>query len=369
MGSFLTNACKRVTDVRSFLRDAASGNGIKYAAERGAKHILYIPYEEVDVTDENGNKSVVKQLVAISGGVHEWYTADGKYHATVCMRDVIRKSDTGETLNDGTCPFCDRVSDAWEIYNYRKDLEENNCKLGGEDRKKYLEQTFRTYADERKAKDARVYMYILVVKFRMDAAGNNVIGTDGLPEYDLKVMKLSQSRVDKIQQQINNAGAELPGAELIFEYPNVEDRRLMTGQSTIALVFPNNKTTTHYPNLVDRINADVKKFEWTGIEKSFTEWAGMTVMEAQKITGSLFDKWDQYKQDMLVNPSARYLEYVTNTPVTNPQLGADVTSAGPVIPSVAMPAGVTPSIPAVPPVPPVLDANAMFGGAPDGVQV
>ncbi len=383
--SFLSSASKKVTDVRGFLRDAAGGNSIKYVAEKGCKHLIYIPFTTVTEPDDKGNVNTVKQLVAISGNVHEWQSPDGKYKATVCMKDIIRKADDGETLlNDGTCPFCDRVSDGWDIYRYRKELEEATCKLSGEDRKKHLEKSNATFADERKAKDARSYMYILIVKYRQTADGNIIMGTDGLPEYDLKVMKLSNSRVDKIQQQISNSGSELPGSELMFEYPNTDDRRLQVSQSTTAPVFPNNMLTVKYPALVAKINEDVSKFDWEGIEKSFPEWNGMTSMEAKKITDGLFEQWDKYKVDLQINPGAKYMEYITTTPVTTPQIGGTVPSAA--VPSAAIPGvptvgGVVPgAVPGVAPgvapagtdapvIPNIPDANALFGGAAGGIQI
>lgn len=370
--SFLSTASKKVTDVRGFLRDAAGGNSIKYVAEKGCKHLLYIPYQEATETDENGNEVTVKQLIAISGAVHEWQSPDGKYKATVCMKDVIRKADDGVTvLNDGTCPFCDRVSDGWDIYRYRKELEEANCKLTGEDRKKHLDKSTSTFADERKAKDARTYMYILVVKYRQSADGSIVVGSDGLPEYDLKVMKLSQSRVDKIQQQIANAGAELPGSELMFEYPNTDDRRLQISQSTTAPVFPNNMMVVKFPALVQKINTDVSKFEWEGIEKSFPEWNGMTSSEAKKITDALFEQWDKYKADMQINPGARYMEYITSTPVTNPQLSGAATPSAAIPNAVPSIPGVAPAVPGTeaPSIPSIPDPNAVFGGAAPGIQI
>lgn len=365
--SFLSSASKKVTDVRGFLRDAAGASSIKYVAEKGCKHLIYIPYHDTTIVDENGKEVKSKELIAIYGAVHEWQSPDGKYKATVCMKDIIRKSDDGETvLNDGTCPFCDRVSDAWDIYRYRKEMEEANCKLTGEDRKKHIEKSNASFADERKAKDARNYMYILVVKYRQSADGNIVTGSDGLPEYDLKVMKLSTSRVEKIQQQIANAGSELPGSELMFEYPNTDDRRLQISQSTTAPVFPNNMMTVRYPGLVAKINEDVSKFDWEGIEKSFPEWNGMTSMEAKKITDALFEQWDKYKSDLQLNPGARYMEYITSTPVTTPQLSGNVTpgAALPNIPGVGAPAGV--EAPAIPNVP---DANALFSQPTGGIQI
>lgn len=360
--SFLKNASKSVTDVRGFLRDAASGSSIKYAAEKGAKHLVYIPYNLVNDVDEAGN--IIgnhKEPIAISGAVHEWQTPDGKFKACVCLKDVIRKDDNGELLNDGTCPLCDRVADAWDIYNYRKDVEEANCKLTGEARKTHMEKTLGTFADERKAKAARMYMYLLIVKFRVDAMGNPVMGSDGLPEYDLKVMKLSNSRVEKIQQQLSNSGSELPGSELIFEYPATDDKRLQVSQSTTAPVFPNNMLTARYPALVEKINQDVSKFEFDEIEKSFPEWAGMTTVSAKAATDALFEKWDQYRLEVKANPGAKYLEYITTTPVSQPSLGG---LGAPVIPGAAVPGA--PVIPGVaqPTIPQAAEAPVIPGVAP-----
>lgn len=367
--SFLASASKRVTDVRGFLRDAAGGSSIKYVAGKGEKHLIYIPYNNVTVTDENGEETVQKEVIALSGDVHEWRSPEGRFRATVCIKDVVRQNeDQTIMINDGSCPFCDRVSDAWDIYRYRKELEEANCKLVGEDRKKHLEKITSTLADERKAKDVRSYMYMLIVKYRTDSAGNVVIGQDKLPEYDLKVMKLSSSRIQKIQQQIANAGSDLPGSELIFEYPNSDDRRLVVSQSTTAPVFPQNMLITKFQGLLQKIENDVAKFEWDGIEKSFQEWNGMSTAEAKKIMDDMFEKWDNYKQQVLVNPNVKYMEYITDTPVTNPSIG-DAPKIE--VPTAAIPSstggqgvgsGEVPKVPSAPEMPPVPDANAVFGG-------
>lgn len=352
--SFIKTASRPVGDVKAFLREAAGGTSIKYSAEKGARHILYIPYTNQQVVDETtGNTVVQKTICAISGAVHEWTTADGKFKATVCLKDIVRKADDGVTvLNDGSCPFCDRVADAWNIYKYRKEQEEINCKLTGEARNKHLETALGSFRDERKAKEVRNYMYILVAKFKLNADGSASIGQDGLPEYELKVMKLSASRVEKIQQQLVNSGAEMTGSELIFEYPNVDDRRLLVSQSTIAPVFPNNMVTAKYPDVLNRINDDVAKFNWEGIEKSFPEWSGMTSQEANNIMTNMFEEWDKYSQEKLVNPNAKYLEYIAQTPSTVPNLnGVDGALPGgvampqiPNIPTVAQPTVAQPTV-------------------------
>lgn len=347
MGSFLKTASKQVADVRNFLRESAGTNSIKYSAEKGARHVVYIPFtQQMQIDEATGTQGAVKTICAISGKVHEWSTADGKFKATVCIKDVVRKADDGVTiLNDGTCPFCDRISDGWEIYNYRKALEEETCKLTGEQRKNHLEKTLGVYADERKAKDPRNYMYILVVKFRFNEQDKEVIGADGLPEYELKVMKLSASRVEKIQQQLANSGAEMAGSELIFQYPNVDDRRLLVSQSTTAPVFPNNQMVVKYPALANKINDDIAKFDWDGIEKAFSEWAGMSSIEAKTITDNMFEQWDAYKKEIAINPQAKYLEYVVTAPSATPSLGGEA----PVVPTAAITqAPVVPPIPTVP---------------------
>ena len=350
--SFLKSASKQVTDVRNFLRDSAGGSSIKYTAVKGAKDIIYIPFTSVtNIDPATGAEVVSKSICAIEGHIHEWTDQSGKFKATHCLAGVHRKDDDGNIINDGTCPFCDRVSDAWDIYRYRKELEEANCKLTGEQRKTHLEKTFGTFSDERKAKDYRSYMYILVVKFRLNESGNPVIGADQLPEYELKVMKLSASRVEKIQQQVANSGSELPDSELIFEYPNVDDRRLLVSQSTTAPVFPNNRLVAKYPALMNKINEDVAKFEWDGIEKSFPEWAGMSSEAAKSTMDSMFEQWDMYKKELTTNPQAKYLEYIVETPKATPNLGGegiavDTSGAIPVIPTI--PTAPTPEMPVAP---------------------
>lgn len=398
MSNFLKSASKQVVDVRNFLRDSAGGNSIKYSAEKGAKHIIYIPFKsETSIDPATGAEVVKRSINAIQGGVHEWSTQDGKFKATVCLDGVVMKSDDGTVINDGTCPFCDRIGDAWDIYRYRKELEEASCKLTGEQRKNHLEKTTRVFADERKAKEVRNYMYILVVKFRLNESGNPVIGNDGLPEYELKVMKLSASRVEKIQQQVANSGSELPDSELIFEYPNVDDRRLLVSQSTTAPVFPNNRLVAKFPALMNKINEDVAKFEWEGIDKAFPEWAGMTSEAAKTTVNNMFEQWDAYKKELVTNPQAKYLEYVVESPKANPSLSgegigasavagaipviptiptvpvADNASSGPVIPTAptipvapTIPAGPTipegPTIPTAPTIP-TTDPNSVFSNA------
>ena len=354
MSSFLSAAGKKTTDVRTFLREAAGGNTLKYKPAKGRKHCVYIPYKTSKVI-EDGVEKPVRELIAISGKVHEW-TDDGKYKATICLDGVAREDEAGNILNDGNCPFCDSVGKAWEIYKYRIEQEEANGTPA--EQIKNLKSSF---ADDRKSKEAKEYIYLLVALYRMDENKNTIILSDkGIPEFDLKVMKLSVARVEKIQQQMENSGGELMGGEIAFEYPNTDDVRLLVSQSTTTPIFESKMFIKQYEGLQTAIDEAVSKFEWEGIEKSFTEWRGMTSKEAEITVKKLFSAWDTYQEEIKTNPNAKYLEYVgVQQSAVNPAIDGGV-GAVPGIPPVgeAMPdvnslfgksaAPVVPGVPAVP---------------------
>ncbi len=308
--SFLAVAGKKTTDVREFLRDAANTGGVKYKPEKGKKHLIYIPFQEVSIVNAEGKSETVREIIALSGKVHEWESPDGKYRTTICLKDVVRSNETGEVLNDGSCPICDKISNAWDIYRYRHDMEIEVCGKTGEKLDKHMEAMRKNFAIERKAKEARDYIYLLVVLYRLDAQGKIQLDQTGIPEYDLKVMKMSSTRVEKIQQQLENSGTEMPGSEIIFEYPNSDDARLVVSQSTSAPVFTEHRIVKQYPGLLEQITVDTEKFTWEGIERSFPEWQGMTTAEAKSIMDNMFEKWEEYKKQLTVNPGAKYLEYV-----------------------------------------------------------
>lgn len=320
-GSFLQTASRQVVDVSTFLKEAAGNNGIKYRAEKGKKHHVYFPYQMRQI-EVDGQVQQVPSLVAIYGKVHEWNDSSNKYHATICLDGVVRKADDGVTiLNDGSCPFCNRVADGWDIYKYRMDNEEATCVLTGENRKKHLETCKQAFANERKAKAANAYMYVLVALYTTnDSDGTPKLGDDQLPVYELKVMRLSTSRVEKIQKQLVNSGMQLAGSEVIFEYDDSDDVRLQISQSTISAVWGDQQYVRSYPGLLEKINSEVDKFQFDGIDEVFREWKGMSSIEAEKVVKELFDKWDAYQQEKLVNPNARYLEYASDLHVQTPNL-------------------------------------------------
>ncbi len=352
MSSFLNLATKRVTDVRSFLRNAAGGNSIKYSIEKGKKHILYIPYQSMQVIDEDSGAEVaVNSIVSIEAHIHEWNTADGKFKSCACMDGIFRKDEAGNVMNDGTCPFCEHVTSAWEIANYRKQVEEDNCKLTGDAREKYLTDKWREFRDEMKMKAERSYLYVLVAQFTLDDHGGFVMGTDNLPEYTLRVWKMSASKVSKIEETSKNAGFDMPGITLVVQYPNVEDLRQCGGQCTITpTMAPTLAPTIQHPSLKDKIDKEVAKFDWEGISKAFPELNGMTTEQAKTMMDNSFEQWDKFQIEKQKNPNARYLEYVVETPKENPALDAGVPQLGggmgvpmPNVPNIPMPNVQTPN--------------------------
>lgn len=370
-GSFLQTAMKQVVDVSKFLKEAADGNGIKYAAESGKQHKVYIPYTEVEV-EVDGQKVKKNAMIAIEGRVHEWTDSAGKYNSTVCLEGVVRQAEDGTILNDGSCPFCKRESDAWDIYNYRYQQEEENCQLQGELRNKHLDNCKTNFSNERKAKKAKPYMYILVAQFSTHEDGSAIL-TEGtqLPAYALKIMKLSSNRVEKIQKQCKNSGVDMVGSELVFDYPANDDIKQVVLNSTVSpVVLENMKLTTQYPAVLEQINNDAAKFEWEGIEKAFPEWKGMTTLEANNIIDGLFHKWDEYQQAKLINPMAKYMEYAytlqANNPELNPQVPTLNGAATPVIPSI--PGAVSNGQPVIPSIPGMTHTQTANGSVGEAVQ-
>ena len=333
---FISTAKRSAADIRQFLKEAASDGTMKYKAQAGQTHVLYFPFEMATVkNEETGAEEQVKRLIAISGDVHEWNDSDGKYHACICLKDIVREDENGNKLNDGTCPFCNRVSDGWSIYRHRVGLEEARCDKVGQERDKFLEGVRQTILKERKASEARPYVYILVAQIQTApgmALGQTqpVLDENGLPKFELKFMKLSAKRAESIETSIANSNGEsMADSEIAITYPNIDDQRQIVQQSTIAPMNGQVRFTTRYPDLKQRILNEAKAVDLDAIEGSFREWEGMTTDAATKTMDDLFRKWDEYQVQLKLNPSAQYMEY--GLPPAGPALsgqGVGIPAAG-----------------------------------------
>lgn len=360
MPNFVAAAARPVRNVKQFLRDSAD-NSIKYVPERNAKHQLYIPY--VMVQQEDGQ--TVRELVARSISVHDIIPSPGKFEATICLEGIVmedpnNKDENGNPilLNDGTCPFCQRVSSAWDIRNYLKKQEEERCGKTGNDLIEHMKTVGSRLQQERKVKESKHYIYLLVAKFKLqDDEKSPIIGTDGLPEYELKVAKWSASRVEKIQEIFDNSMMEFEGGELVFKYPDVDSPMQLASQNTASPLFGQAKFTERFQGLKEKIDADVSKWTWDDLAKSFREWNGYSVKDAEKKCDDLFRAWDSYKRDLDTPNAHAYLEDTCNGPeVSNPALAAPVNAPTGIevsLPNTGTGVGIGTNIP---------DPNAVFGG-------
>lgn len=322
--SLIGIAGNRVTDVKQYLKEASADNSIKYRAEKGAKHLIYVPTVSVDVMDEaTGTKVTKQQIVAVSQKVHDWNDNEGKYRTTICLDGIIRKGENGEIINDGTCPICERVSDAWDIYNSRKEKLEAETNIPDpKAREEYIKKILESYRDAMKAKEARDYIYLLIAFFETKGTNMEVVYDEDtkLPKYSLKVMKIAATRLEKINKSIQNSGVSIEGAELIFEYKDTDDIRQQVGESTVSIVMESNRLTNNEA-LLNAINTDVAKFDFETIDTAFREWKGMSTEEATIKMRAQFRRWDEYKEALKTNPNAMYLEYVQAMGSAQPQVG------------------------------------------------
>lgn len=326
MASFINSAKNSVSNIRDFMQMSKGSSTIKYQPVGGEVHHIYVTTMTMEQVDEaTGTVVPVQTLNAIAGQVHEWKDSKG-FKATVCAKGRQFIDDNGVVVNDGSCPICDRISDAWAIVNYRQELEESTLKLIGEEREAHLKDYKKELMDQLKAKKPTPYMYVLIAKFKMqDKQGRTpILDTNGLPEFELKVMKLSQSRLEKIQTQLQMQMVEFAGAEIGFSYPQIDGpdaAKFIVGQSTIVpYTYGALNYITTYPKLKEKIDEAVAKFVWDDLGKAFPEWQGMSTIQAKNEMDASFEKWDAYKAEKAVNPSAKYLEYVSETPASLPEI-------------------------------------------------
>lgn len=310
---FVAASSRPVFSVKQFLRDS-SDNSIKYRPESGKKHFVYIPY--ITCKDENGND--VKSIVAISKHVHEMTPAPGKYDASICLKGTEIKDENGNLINDGTCPFCDRVTDSWNIYNFELNRAVERAEKQGmtgqalEDYKKSCKSNF---GRNLKIKAGKSYIYLLIAQYKMTAGNQPEIGPDGLPAFELKIMKLSEKSIQKIQQPFDNSGLQLEGSEAVFSYDVDDSPMRVAGSRTVSPIFQNT-FISRYPGLKDAIDAAVAKWDWEGIESAFREWTPISTEAAKKKCDEIFADWDAYQAD----PSKGYLGSDAVDKTSNPSL-------------------------------------------------
>lgn len=352
--SILKYAGRQETNIKEFIENSASDRGIKYSAVPNAKHCIYIPTKKV-IINENGEDREVESLISYSMHVHELRLPNNKYKAVPCLSGIVIDGQDGTVINDGTCPFCDRINDAWDIVNYRKALEEESCKLVGDERETYLKEVNKNILNDIKVQNKTPFLYLLIYVYNTDSKGNAVISeVTGLPEYTAKIWRLRRSSIEKIQEQLDNAGVTLGGGEIAIKYPDTKDPRLLATQRTTSPIFENKTFINKYPGLKEAMQEEAERFNWEGVEKSFAEFEDFPTSAATKLANSMFKDWDAYQEKVKTDPNALYLEYrknASNVPTSTTQ--AVQTSQALQLPNNGQPMQT----------PGAMDANTLFSGA------
>lgn len=353
--SFFNAAQKPIVSVTDFIKSNTS-NGVKYSAVANEMHKLYFPYQEI-----NG----VKTIIAVAANVHDIHVSPEKYESCVCLSGVVRKDEnTGVILNDGTCPFCERLGDAYSIKSYREELALVGVQKTGKELEDYKNSLSRQYASEMKISKAKPKAYVLVAKFTMDANGNPTLN-NGVPVYELKVMALSTNRLNDFSELFKAAGMDMAGHDLSIKYPNTKDARLLVTQAITMPCFGPTSIVTSYPAVIEKIQAEVKEFNWAVLETSFPEWKGMTNEQATVKCATMFNAWDIYVEEKKHNPNAKYLEYSNQTQTPALETSAPVATPAPApapAPAVApAPAPAMPNPAVGNGFPPMGDMSAIFG--------
>lgn len=294
MNTFVKAAKRPVQSVDAFLKGAAD-NTIKYKPESEKKHWVYFPTMEIQ--DDAGN--VTNGIIALNARVHELRPEVDKYAACVCLDGIELTDDDGNVLNDGTCPYCERVSDSFDIYRYKMEEAEKKALsrgIAGDELEEYKKNSSRKFMGETPVSKAKPYIYLLIVQFKLNSMDKPELGPDGLPVFELKVMKLSDKGITKIQETFKNSNVDLEGSEAIFKYQKQDTPMLVAGSRTVSPVFKGCLMDT-YPGLREAVQAAVDKWNWEGLETAFPEWKGRSTAAAKAECDKIFASWDAYKED------------------------------------------------------------------------
>lgn len=304
--SLLKNT-RSILNADEFIRISNSG-GIKYTPSSGETHVLYFATIPIQTPD----KTVVEGLNGIAAKVHDINliaNSGSNYKAQVCLRGVIEYAEDGRAINDGTCPFCNGVAPSWDAFNYLVEQETKRCGLTGNDLEDHLKKYKQSISDERRINTAKDVLYVVVAKLYVTPDGMNfVIGADGLPEFDLKVMKLTENRLEKFKIAAQNVRVPFEGCEIRIQYGKQKNVRDLVGQSSISASMQQLMAVTVYPQLKDKIREAVQNFDWNGIENEFNEFMSMSTADADSMVKGLLDPWNRFLEEQKVNPNAIYLD-------------------------------------------------------------
>ncbi|GHU93226.1 hypothetical protein FACS1894208_02320 [Clostridia bacterium] len=317
----LSLAAKRVVDVGTFIKENASANKLRYSTEANTTHRVYFPVYK----DAEGN--TVPYILAAP--VHSW--GDGNtYSACLCTKNI----KDGDAF-DGSCPVCDRLTDANDIVQYTKAIKEAECTLVGEARKKYLDDMDKGLWRGRKVARARQKFYVALLLLKCDKEGRALVEGDG-PKFTLHIASWQESFMQKLLDALSmqDEDEDIGGHEFKLKYGDYADAMTRVGQCLVSVVDSKKQLVKDGSALAAEITETLATFDFEhAIELSRPEAQTKTPAELKGEMNVLFREWDAYKTELSVNPNAAYLEYA-QTPAIS---ASTETPAG--APEGALPAG------------------------------
>ena len=295
--NLLALTSKKVTDVATFIKENASANKLRYSNEANITHRVFFPLQK----DEEGN--LVPYILAAK--IHSWGEGSS-YSACICMKGTAVEG----TEFDGTCPVCERLTDASDIVNYVKAEKEAACTLVGEARKKYIEELDKEMWRDRKVSPAKVKYYVALVKMNCDREGRALL--DSGDKFSIHIASWTENTMNKFLDSLTMQDDEpnIGGREFKVKYGDYNDVMTRVGQAQVSVV-PLGKGLIEEGNALHKeVMEAMEKFDfYRSIELARPEVETQTPTQIKTSMNTLFREWDNYKAALAVNPDAKYLEY------------------------------------------------------------
>lgn len=308
MSAFFSEVATKRGDIESFIASSKNGKELKYGAVKNGNHRIYFPFRVVTRIEE-GAEVQVPEIFSWSVRTHEWNRSDGSYSSAMCTSDIV----TSDGEFDGRCEYCNRVEDAYSIFQMRLDARERELAargVVGDAKDKELKAHREQLLNERKMKGAREIAYTLGAVFELDANSNPIVDSStGLPKYTIKLIKMSNDRASKVQKALQTSQREMAGSEINFVYGNEDNPMQLALNVTIQVAMSEMYLTKRFPGLLAKIDADAQAFDVNEITKSYPE-TKIVGLQTQKETMDVqFAAYDSYLIEKRTNPEAKYTEY------------------------------------------------------------
>lgn len=299
--NLLALTSKKVADVATFIKENASANKLRYTNEANVTHRLFFP------TYVNEEGQTVPYVVATK--IHAWGEGSN-YASCICTKGVV----VDGTEFDGTCPVCERLTDASDIVKYVKAEKEAACTLVGEARKKYIEELDKQMWRDRKVSSANIRYYVALAKLNCDKEGRALLDKEGNDKFTLHIASWTKNTMEKFLDALTMQDDEpnIGGREFKVKYGDYNDAMTRVGQAQMSVVDAKKALVQEGNELYAEIMAAMEKFDFNrSIELARPEVETKSPAEIRVSMNSLFREWDNYKAALAVNPDAKYLEYST----------------------------------------------------------